>query len=139
MSSSVYSYFNPNNYQPILPSFSGVNAYDIRMLPSYAINSTQLMTYILVGITAATLGYVTIKGSQMEEAQSNKDRLAREAEQRQSDAEQAQREAEQKQREAEQRQREAENRTGGKNKKNKTNSNKKSRGTKPKSLKKRKN
>jgi hypothetical protein len=34
---------------------------DYRMLPLYSVNGSQLMTYVLVGITAVTLGYVTIQ------------------------------------------------------------------------------
>jgi len=121
MSSSAYSYFNPNNYQQILPSFESVNAFDLRMLPSYALSGTQLMTYVLVGITAVTLGYITIKG----EGETEKEREARKAA---DEAKEKQREAESKQREAEaelaekEKEKAAENKTGGKPKKNKTKS-----------------
>jgi hypothetical protein len=64
MSSTDYSYFNPNNYNSPLPQLTDTwnnLSMDFRMLPLYTVNGTQLMTYFLLGVTAVTLGYVTIK------------------------------------------------------------------------------
>jgi hypothetical protein len=64
MSSTDYSYFNPHNYNSPLPQFSDIwnnLTIDFSMLPMYSVNNIQFMTYFMVGITAVTLGYVTIK------------------------------------------------------------------------------
>ena len=69
MSSTDYSYFNPNNYNSPFPSLSKLwsrSTMDFHMLPSYSVYNTQLITYFLVGITAITLGYVTISEKEPE-------------------------------------------------------------------------
>ena len=68
MSSTNYSYFNPNNYNSPI-KISNLHAFDFSKLPLYSINGTQLLTYVLLGITVITLGYVTItekEGSESE-------------------------------------------------------------------------
>lgn len=63
MSSTDYSYFNLNNYNspfPLLTDLWSDSTVDLRMLPLYSVNGSQLMTYFFVAITAITLGYVTI-------------------------------------------------------------------------------
>lgn len=64
MSSTDYSYFNPNNYNSpfrgTVDLWNNIHV-DFRMLPLYSVNGTQLMTYFLIGVTAVMLGYVTIK------------------------------------------------------------------------------
>ena len=63
MSSTDYSYFNINNYNSPFPQLGKIGPslnLDLRMLPLYSVNGTQLMTYFLVGVTAVTLGYVTM-------------------------------------------------------------------------------
>jgi hypothetical protein len=69
MSSTDYSYFNPNNYNTPFPALSNLWSSvttDFHMLPSYSVYNTQLMTYFLIGVTAITLGYVTIKEKEPE-------------------------------------------------------------------------
>lgn len=66
MSSTDYSYFNPHNYNSPLPTaltdfWNNLINVDFRMLAFYSVNNTQLMTYVMIGITAVTLGYVTMK------------------------------------------------------------------------------
>ena len=56
MSSTDYSYFNFNNY-----AYSNfITAIDFGLLPQYSVNGIPLITYVLVGVTAVTLGYVTL-------------------------------------------------------------------------------
>ena len=57
MSSTDYSYFNFNNY-----AFSGASSinFDYNMLHQYSVNGIPLLTYLLVGVTAVTLGYITL-------------------------------------------------------------------------------
>lgn len=66
MSSTDYSYFNFNNY-----AFSGSASMnlDYSMLPQYSVNGIPLLTYFLVGITAVTLGYITLKENNIEPTQ----------------------------------------------------------------------
>ena len=61
MSSTGYSYFNFNNYDPNTFSFTNNNIFEFRRFPLYAVNNIPLMTYFLIGVTAVTLGYVTLK------------------------------------------------------------------------------
>jgi len=60
MSSTGYSFFNFNNYDPNAFSFTNNNKFEFRRLPLYAVNNIPLMTYLLIGVTAVTLGYVTL-------------------------------------------------------------------------------
>jgi len=69
MSSTDYSYFNPNNYNSPFPAISDIFVtpkLDFRMLPLYSVHGTQLMTYFLVGLTAVILGYVSIRENESE-------------------------------------------------------------------------
>ena len=60
MSSTDYSYFNKNNYNTIFPTLPKM-AIDYNRLPLFSVNGTQLMTYLLIGVTAVTLSYVAFK------------------------------------------------------------------------------
>jgi hypothetical protein len=39
---------------------------DYNMLPQYSVNGIPLLTYFLVGVTAVTLGYITLKENDIE-------------------------------------------------------------------------
>jgi hypothetical protein len=88
MSTSRYSIFNFNNsnysgsWFKNLPTFKS----DKHLLPMYAVNNTQLMTYVLIGITTVTLGYITLSENEEEE----EERETREKEREQREKEQAQ-------------------------------------------------
>jgi hypothetical protein len=62
MSSTGYSYFNFNNYDPNAFSFNN-SKYEFRRFPLYAVNNIPIITYFLIGVTAITLGYVTLSES----------------------------------------------------------------------------
>lgn len=73
MSSTDYSYFNFNNYKSPFPALSDIFVapkLDYHMLPLYSVHGTQLMTYILVGVTAVILGYVSIQENESEKSPS---------------------------------------------------------------------
>jgi hypothetical protein len=59
MSSTGYSFFNFNNYDPNTYSFNN-NNFEFRRFPLYAVNNIPIITYFLIGVTAVTLGYVTL-------------------------------------------------------------------------------
>jgi len=63
MLSTDYSYFNFNNYPS---SGSASMNVDYSMLPQYSVNGIPLLTYFLVGVTAVTLGYITLKENDIE-------------------------------------------------------------------------
>lgn len=63
MSSTDYSYFNFNNYAS---SGSASMNVDYSMLPQYSVNGIPLLTFFLVGVTAVTLGYITLKENEIE-------------------------------------------------------------------------
>jgi hypothetical protein len=83
MSTSRYSFFNFNNsvytrsWFTNLPTFK----YDKHLLPMYAVNNTQLMTYVLIGITTVTLGYITLSENEEDEAEREQREREREKEQ----------------------------------------------------------
>ena len=97
MSTSRYSFFNFNNsnykrsWFSDLPTFK----YDRHLLPMYAVNNTQLMTYVFIGITTVTLGYITLSENEEDQAEREQREKEREREQR----EKEQREKEQRERE----------------------------------------
>jgi len=71
MSSTDYSYFNPNNYNSPVRAITDLFVapkLDYHMLPLYSVHGTQLMTYILVGVTAVVLGYVSIQENESEKS-----------------------------------------------------------------------
>lgn len=88
MSTSRYSIFNFKNsnysgsWYANLPTFKS----DKHLLPMYAVNNTQLMTYVLIGITTVTLGYITL--SENEEDEKEREDRDREKEREQAAQEQ---------------------------------------------------
>lgn len=68
---SNYSIFNFDNYKSIIPSFTSPYNPDYRMVPLYTVNGIPILTFLLVGVTAITLGYVTITENQDEKDKVN--------------------------------------------------------------------
>jgi len=66
MSSTDYSYFNRNNYNPIFSPLPKM-AIDYNRLPLFSVNGTQVLTYFLIGVTAVTLSYVAFKENEPSE------------------------------------------------------------------------